>query len=199
VKPEPYQAPSPDSRACFVLRPLVLLLAALAAILLPVALGAPALGAQNRAGAFNPPDVTFAGTPSVESPCSRRDSNAPGGRIAVGCFVGDEDAAAADLAEDGTAIIGEEAPSVAYSSPVGRSGNPIEIEPGTNEPGEISGRPYSGHAFDRMQGRGIPPSAVEDAIANGETRAGGSGATVYSGENGVTVVVGGDGTVETTW
>jgi hypothetical protein len=66
-------------------------------------------------------------------------------------------------------------------------------------PGEINGRPYSGHAFDRMQGRGIPPSAVEDAIANGEARPGGSGATVHSGENGVTAVVGGDGTVETTW
>jgi hypothetical protein len=72
-------------------------------VLGPVAaLGAPAVGAQNRAGAFNPPGVLPAGGPSAENPCSRQDSNAPGGGIAAGCFVGDEDAAAADLAEDGS-------------------------------------------------------------------------------------------------
>jgi hypothetical protein len=67
-----------------------------------------ALGAQNRAGAFDPPGVTFAGGRSVENPCSRQDSDAPGGGIAAGCFVGDEDAATADLAED----TADEAPTV---------------------------------------------------------------------------------------
>jgi hypothetical protein len=87
-------------------RSLLLLLAALAATLAtgllgPAAtLGATALAAQNRAGAFNPPSVTFARGPSAENPCSHLDSNAPGGGVAVGCFVGDEDAAALDAAED---------------------------------------------------------------------------------------------------
>jgi hypothetical protein len=34
--------------------------------------------------------------------------------------------------------------------PVGRLRGPTEIEPGTNPPGSIRGRPYSGHALDRM-------------------------------------------------
>jgi RHS repeat-associated protein len=88
-------------------------------------------------------------------------------------------------AEDAGAAAGD----VGASAPVGRSGSPIEIEPGTNEPGEINGRPYSGHAFDRMQGRGIPPSAVEDAINNpASTAAGRGGTTIYRGSDGVTVV-----------
>ncbi|MGC8559145.1 MAG: RHS repeat-associated core domain-containing protein [Phycisphaerae bacterium] len=53
------------------------------------------------------------------------------------------------------------------SSPVGRSGQPIDIQPGTNEPSNIGGRDYSGHALDRMQERGVPPSAVENTIQNG--------------------------------
>jgi hypothetical protein len=48
--------------------------------------------------------------------------------------------------------------------PVGRSRSPIEISPGTNQPGTIQGWPYSGHALDRLQGRGLPPSVVENAI-----------------------------------
>jgi hypothetical protein len=89
-----------------VLRPILLLLAALAATLTTAllgstaTLGATALAAQNRAGAFNPPGVAFARGPSAENPCSRLDSNSPGGGIAAGCFVGDEDAAALDAADD---------------------------------------------------------------------------------------------------
>jgi hypothetical protein len=124
------------------LRPLVLLLAALAAILLPVALGAPALGAQNRAGAFNPPDVTFAGTPSVESPCSRRDSNAPGGRIAVWCFVGDEEAAGLDAVEDA----GDEGEQLVYRLHGGESAEYghswTTVDPGTlDNPRDALGLP----------------------------------------------------------
>jgi hypothetical protein len=58
------------------------------------------------------------------------------------------------------------------STPTGRRGNPMDVEPGTNEPGEIDGRKYTGHALDQGQGRGIPPSAVEDAIQNGEQGSG---------------------------
>jgi hypothetical protein len=45
---------------------------------------------------------------------------------------------------------------VPASTPVGRSGNPIDVKPGTNQPGSVGGRDYIGHAFGQMQGRGIP-------------------------------------------
>ena len=87
---------------------------------------------------------------------------------------------------------------VAARAPVGRRASPIEIRPGTNAPGEIAGRPYSGHALDRMQGRGIPPSAVEDAITNGGSVAGRGGTTIhYSPGNHISVVVGRNGRVVT--
>ena len=53
---------------------------------------------------------------------------------------------------------------IAASAPVGRLGNPINISKGTNAAGEVGGRQYSGHAFDQMQSRGVPPSAVENTI-----------------------------------
>ncbi|GAB7032572.1 hypothetical protein AB0G35_29805 [Streptomyces sp. NPDC021749] len=37
-----------------------------------------------------------------------------------------------------------------------------------NAPATIHGRPYTGHALDRMQQRGFMPSVVEDTIRNGE-------------------------------
>lgn len=49
----------------------------------------------------------------------------------------------------------------------GRSGTPIEIARGTNSPTQIMGRQYSGHALDRMQGRGFTPSLVENTINTG--------------------------------
>jgi hypothetical protein len=55
----------------------------------------------------------------------------------------------------------------AATAPVGRRGNPMEVEPGTNSPGEVGGRQYTGHAFDQMQGRGVPPSAVENTVRVG--------------------------------
>ncbi|MBV9470593.1 MAG: DUF4258 domain-containing protein [Abitibacteriaceae bacterium] len=54
------------------------------------------------------------------------------------------------------------------TDPVGHRGKPIRIAPGTNSPTTINGRPFSGHALDRMQERGIPPSVVENAIQHGE-------------------------------
>jgi hypothetical protein len=53
---------------------------------------------------------------------------------------------------------------VPASTEVGTIRKPIDVPDGTNAPGEIDGRDYTGHAFDRMQGRGIPPSVVEDTI-----------------------------------
>lgn len=70
------------------------------------------------------------------------------------------------------------------------------MEPGSNKPTEIGGRDYLGHALDRMQGRGVPPSAVEDAIQNGKASAENTpGAAVHAGLNGVTVVTGNGGRV----
>lgn len=84
------------------------------------------------------------------------------------------------------------------STPTGQRGSPIEVKPGTNEPTSIGGRDYSGHALDRMQGRGVPPSAVEDAIQNGTQSPGNTpGTTVHTGSNGVTVVTGNGGRVVT--
>jgi RHS repeat-associated protein len=40
--------------------------------------------------------------------------------------------------------------------------------PPRNSPTNINDIPYSGHAVDQMQNRGIPPSAVEQAIKQGE-------------------------------
>jgi hypothetical protein len=84
------------------------------------------------------------------------------------------------------------------STPTGRRGSPLDVAPGTNSSAMIGGRDYSGHALDRMQGRGVPPSAVEDAIQNGASKPGNQpDTTVHTGENGVTVVTGSRGNVIT--
>lgn len=89
------------------------------------------------------------------------------------------------------------------STPVGGSGpKTADIPKGNNEPAIIDGIRYGGHALDQMQGRGVPPSAVKDAIDNGsaepdrdhpETR------TKHVGEDGrITVITDNDtGTVIT--
>jgi hypothetical protein len=68
--------------------------------------------------------------------------------------------------------------------PVGRRGKCINIVKGTNESTIINGRKFTGHALDRIQGRGFVPMVVEDIIKHpikvipGKT----SGTTVYIGE-----------------
>ncbi|MDO4197090.1 MAG: RHS repeat-associated core domain-containing protein, partial [Prevotellaceae bacterium] len=49
------------------------------------------------------------------------------------------------------------------STPVGRRGYEMNCDK-SNSAAEIGTRKYSGHALDRMQGRGFVPSVVEDAI-----------------------------------
>jgi RHS repeat-associated protein len=75
--------------------------------------------------------------------------------------------------------------------PVGTTRNPIEIRPGTNSPGEFGGVPFSGHSFDRTQGRGIPPSVVTNTILTGRPSPGSRPNTTqyYDPVNNVTVVV----------
>lgn len=85
---------------------------------------------------------------------------------------------AADLVDD-----------VHPSTPTGQKGSPADVPKGTNSPTEIGGRSYGGHALDQMQGRGIPPSAVEDAIANGQAASQTGGRIAhYSPENNITVI-----------
>lgn len=53
------------------------------------------------------------------------------------------------------------------STPVGRSGT-NEMKIASKNPDQTTGgRQYAGHALDDMQGRGVPPSAVENIIKNG--------------------------------
>ncbi len=74
----------------------------------------------------------------------------------------------------------------------------MDIKDGTNPPTTIGGRDYSGHAQDRMQGRGVPPSAVEEAIENGTSTGSRGDTTVHTdSRNGVQVVVNADGKVVT--
>ncbi len=61
---------------------------------------------------------------------------------------------------------------------------------GTNPPSNIGGRDYSGHALDRMQGRGITPSVVENIIQSGQQITGKIPGTTghYDPVNNVTVI-----------
>jgi hypothetical protein len=84
------------------------------------------------------------------------------------------------------------------STPVGRRGDELNVISGTNQPVTIGGRKYIGHAADQMQARGVPPSAVEDAIQNGMARPGNKpGRTLHIGVDGVKVVTDSDGQVIT--
>ncbi|MEW8000854.1 MAG: RHS repeat-associated core domain-containing protein [Candidatus Thiodiazotropha endolucinida] len=56
--------------------------------------------------------------------------------------------------------IGGGASAAGNRTPVGSSRSPMDVRSPQNKPTNIGGRDYSGHAVDRMQGRGIPPSVV---------------------------------------
>ncbi len=77
------------------------------------------------------------------------------------------------------------------TAPVGRIGSPINVPSPYNSPGSVYGRDYSGHAFDRLQGRGIPPSAVENAIRRGARSPGNQPGTSqhYDQVNNLTVMI----------
>ncbi|MGI8663234.1 MAG: hypothetical protein ACR2LQ_08495 [Acidimicrobiales bacterium] len=66
----------------------------------------------------------------------------------------------------------------------------MDVPAGTNVEAEIDGQTFGPHAIDQMQGRGIPPSAVNDAISNGQAVTGIDGRTIYySSANNISVVV----------
>lgn len=86
----------------------------------------------------------------------------------------------------------------AARSPVGSSRLELKLPtngPPQNSPANIYGRDYSGHALDRMQGRGIPPSVVENTIRIGAKYPGNTPGTsqYYDPINNVTAVVNNEG------
>ena len=97
---------------------------------------------------------------------------------------------------NGTRAVAREGAERAATTPVGRRGSPMDVPRGTNAPAEVGGRQYTGHALDQMQGRGVPPTAVDDAIRTGAPSAGRDGATVYTNDQ-LRVVVNPNGSVKT--
>lgn len=74
------------------------------------------------------------------------------------------------------------------STPIGRRGNELYVKPGTNNASNIDGIQYSGHALDRMQGRGIPPSVVKDALETGHRSAARDGKIKVENDNVVVII-----------
>jgi hypothetical protein len=97
---------------------------------------------------------------------------------------------------DGGGVPGEAQPGDKDpSTPTGQG----KVQPGTNKPATIGGRNYTDHAIDSMQGRGIPPSVVEEAIQEGTPSPDPIPGRIrfYDPKNNVTVVTESDGTVVT--
>ncbi|HKV23101.1 MAG TPA: RHS repeat-associated core domain-containing protein [Candidatus Acidoferrum sp.] len=97
----------------------------------------------------------------------------------------------------------EDEGQVAARYPVGRRrsnmyvGSGEENGPPTNAPATILGREYSGHALDRMQGRGLTPTVVEEIIASGTESAGTEPGTTMHSAQGITVITNQTGRVVT--
>lgn len=62
---------------------------------------------------------------------------------------------------------------------------------GTNVPATIGGTDYSGHALDRMQAQGIPPTVVQDTISPAYAIGGKYPGTAayYNPSNDLTVII----------
>lgn len=62
--------------------------------------------------------------------------------------------------------------------------------PSRNEPGVLGNTPYSGHALDQMQIRGIPPSVTQQAIQDGDPSLGNATGTTkyYDSSNNMSVI-----------
>jgi RHS repeat-associated protein len=97
----------------------------------------------------------------------------------------------------GGAVYNSEGGNKDPSTPTGQRGNPMHVPAGTNEDATIGGREYGGHSLDQMQGRGVPPSAVEDTIQNGQQSPGNvPGRIVHTGPD-IRVITQGGGRVIT--
>ena len=91
---------------------------------------------------------------------------------------------AEDVVEEVVDDVGEKV----ASTPVGRRGSPLDVPRGTNTPTTIGGRYFTGHALDQMQGRGVTPTVVENAIQHGARSAGNQPGTYQHIADGVSVI-----------
>src|SRR5262249_31419963 len=68
--------------------------------------------------------------------------------------------------------------------------DPAPYQPNRNAPGELRGIPYSGHAFDQMQNRGLPPIVADHTMRSGILLPGDTPNTfkLYDPVNGVVVI-----------
>jgi hypothetical protein len=124
---------------------------------------------------------------------------AVGGGLAGGIGAGN---AAAGRCSKGNVGFGRPLGEKPGSAPVGSRSQQIPSIDG-NPPTTINGRPYSGHAIDRIQGRGLTPSVIDDTIQPGNLVGPGNtpGTTMYyNSVNRVTVIVNNvTGSVITVW
>ncbi len=121
--------------------------------------------------------------------------------VAGSLRVGGSIASAGAIAPKGT--VSQIGDAVSARTPVGRQGQNTSF-PNPNAPiprntsGTVNGRNYSGHAFDRMQERGLAPSVVEDTIRRGSQSLGRDGAKIFTTDQ-ATVIVNPNGSVKTVW
>ena len=80
---------------------------------------------------------------------------------------------------------------VSPSTPVGSRNMPLQVPNGTNSPTVIGGQEFSGHAIDKLQKFGIPPSVVNNVVNNGVAIPGKTiGTTMYYDKiNDITVIL----------
>lgn len=124
---------------------------------------------------------------------------AQGAGVLAGFIVAAPGAGARVAAEDASGFVGRKGVTKVFDDgSLASYGGEINIPRGTNASGAVGGRPYSGHAFDQMQGRGITPSVVDDAINDRVMVSGADGSSIfYSSANNISVVVSSDGRVIT--
>jgi hypothetical protein len=149
-----------------------MLLCALASLLVPgIASASTASGAETRVGVFDLPEQAFVGGSASLTL-----------ELRPGCEPTYDDHASDSL------LAARGGRAVDAATPIGRRGNPMNVPRGTNAPTTIGGREFSGHAIDQMQGRGIMPSVVENAIQNGVRTAGSEAGTFQHVFEGVRVI-----------
>lgn len=154
--------------------PILMLLCLMASLLVSgIASASTVSGAETRVRAFDLQDKAFI-----------RVERSPTLELRQGC-----EATYDQLASDSLLATRGGARAVDAATPIGRRGNPINVPRGTNAPTTIGGREFSGHALDQMQGRGIVPSVVDDAIRRGGVPGSVPGTTAhFSSANNVTVI-----------
>jgi hypothetical protein len=149
--------------------------------------------AQTRVGASASTLRVLVGSSATVSAAQRRVDGPPQPAIVVATGV------AAETGADATSFVGRKGVTKAFDDGSSASyGGEMKVARGTNAPGEVGGRQYSGHAFDQMQGRGITPSVVDDAVGSGVMRPGTDGSSIFhSAANNISVVVNQEGRVIT--